>query len=395
MTETAVREYFDVQRSRYHKGSKRQRTQIIDEVVQVTGWHRKSVIRRFNMPANSHKKRPGRPERYGSQVGTAVYQLWVASGQLCSILLHPFLPQLISSLRRHGQLVLDPTIEDLVLSLSRSTLERLLAPRRGPRRIHGQSTTRPGTLLRAQIPLRTWSEWDDATPGFVEIDLLSHAGESAEGFFLYTLTMVDVATGWTELEPVWGKGEARVGGAIHRARMRLPFPLKGVHSDNGSEFINHNFVKYCREHNLRFTRSRPYRKNDNALVEQKNGAVVRKLVGYDRYTSRQALTQLAKIYSLACPRGNYFQPQQHLISKSREGAKVHRRYDPPQTPAQRTLHAGALGEIASQHLLEAIAALSPLQLTQDLDRALEHLWTLAKPAPYGASSAQPVTLHVS
>lgn len=385
MTEKTTQEYLAIQRTRYRRAKRRERGTIIDEVVAVTGWHRKSAIRRLNGHPRLAKERAGRPVEYGAHVGDALLPLWRASGELSSILLHPFLPDLIASLKRHGDLVLDPAVEAQVLTASRATVERLLAPRRPHRQIHGQSMTRPGTLLRHQIPVCTWSERKTRTPGHVGIDLVGHGGDSAEGFFLFTLSMVDPASGWTELEPVWGKGKVRVRSGVHRARMRLPYVVQSIHSDNGSEFINHPFAEYCRQESLAFTRTRPYRKNDNAHTEQKNGALVRRLIGYDRYTSHAARDQLERVYTLVRLRSNYFQPQQHLIEKTREGAKVRKRYDRPRTPLERVLASGVLDEETAQRLRQERDRHSPLQLTQQIERELDRLWDLAAPRPYGAA----------
>ena len=206
----------------------------------------------------------------------------------------------------------------------------------------GRSTTQPGGWLKHQIPVRTFADWDDARPGFLEIDLVAHCGEDGGGFFLHTLCAVDIATGWVELQPVWGKGHKRVRAALHEVRRRLPVRLCGVDTDNGSEFINRALFDYCRFERITFTRSRPYRKNDSAHVEQKNGAIVRALVGYDRYVSRAAYAQLAHVYRLLRLHTNFFQPVQRLVAKSRHGARVTRRYDRAQTPFQRLLAAGTL-----------------------------------------------------
>ena len=223
-----------------------------------------------------------------------------------------------------------------------ATLGRLLAPGAGDAATRGATTTRVGTWLRHEIPIRTFTEWDGVGPGFCEIDLVAHCGSSTEGFYLCTLCTVDIATAWVELEAIWGKGQERVGGGVHRVRQRLPMPLLGIDSDNGSEFINQSFYAYCQKTGVIFTRSRAWKKNDSAHVEQKNGAVVRQLIGYDRFASKAAYAQLARVYRLARLHVNFFQPVQKLVTKHRAGARVHRVFDRAQTPYQRLCASGVL-----------------------------------------------------
>jgi hypothetical protein len=272
-----------------------------------------------------------------------------------------------------------------------ATLGRLLAPARAQRPSRGLTTTRAGTWLRHEIPIRTFTEWDYVGPGFCEIDLVAHCGSSTQGFYLCTLCMVDIATAWVELEAVWGKGHERVGGGVHRARQRLPMPLLGIDSDNGSEFINKSLYDYCVKTGVTFTRSRAWKENDSAHVEQKNGAVVRQLIGYDRFTSKAAYAQLARVYRLARWHVNFFQPVQKLGSKRRAGARVHRVFDRAQTPYQRLCASGVLSAPARAELEALYQRLNPLQLRRELDAALERLWTLAAPDPLRSGHTERAT----
>ncbi len=218
----------------------------------------------------------------------------------------------------------------------------------------------------------------------MEADLVGHCGESTEGFYLNTLCAVDVASGWTECLPVWGKGQERVGGAVHRIRQRLPFPLLGLDSDNGSEFINQHLFSYCHQQGITFTRSRAYKKNDSCHVEQKNGNVVRRLVGYDRYTSKAAYQCLERLYGSVRLYTNFFQPTMKLVSKTRHGAKVHKIYDAAQTPYQRLLRSGVLTESKRQELAATYHYLNPVHLLKQINENLESLWRLAvRPASLG------------
>jgi len=269
-------------------------------------------------------------------------------------------------------------IEAQLCRMSPSTIDRLLHPwhRLGGRRPF--TTTRPGSLLKNSIPIRTFADWQDNRPGFLEIDLVPHCGESTEGFYLTTLSTVDVASGWSECVGVWGKGQERVGAAVHRIRKRLPFPLLGLDSDNGSEFINQHLYTYCQQEGITFTRSRSYKKNDSCHVEQKNWSVVRRLVGYDRYNSRVALETLDRIYHLLRLYGNFFQPMMKLVSKTRHGAKVHKVYDTARTPYQRLLESDVLTEAKRQELVAIYHGLNPVLLLKQINENLEYLWDLAE-----------------
>jgi hypothetical protein len=286
-------------------------------------------------------------------------------------------------------------IEAQLCRMSPSTIDRLLRPwrRLGGRRPF--TTTKAGSLLKNSIPIRTFADWQENRSGFLEVDLVPHCGESAEGFYLTTLSTVDVASGWSECVGVWGKGQERVGGAVHRVRQRLPFPLLGLDSDNGSEFINQHLYSYCQREGIIFTRSRSYKKNDSCHVEQKNWSVVRRLVGYDRYSSRAALETLNRVYDLLRFYINFFQPVMKLVTKTRHGAKVHKVYDTARTPYQRLLEAGVLAEAKQQELAATYYGLNPILLLRQINENLERLWTLAEhpaPQPKGRTKDNSVTM---
>lgn len=379
MTRTSVREYLARQRERYHRLPRSDRSRLLTEMVAVTGYHRKAVLRCLSTlaPRRVSGRAVGRPRRYGADVGRAAQVLWQAAGQIGAKRLQPFVSALMARLVACGELTVRPATAELVRQMSISTLERLLAGARRTVARRGRSTTQPGGWLKHQIPVRTFADWDDARPGFLEIDLVAHCGEDGGGFFLHTLCAVDIATGWVELQPVWGKGHKRVRAALHEVRRRLPVRLCGVDTDNGSEFINRALFDYCRFERITFTRSRPYRKNDSAHVEQKNGAIVRALVGYDRYASRAAYAQLARVYRLLRLHTNFFQPVQRLVAKSRHGARVTRRYDRAQTPFQRLLATGTLSPFRQRELAALYETLNPLRLRRNIDAALAALWRLA------------------
>ncbi len=383
MTRASLREYAAVQRERYRRATRAEKRGLLDEVVSVTGLHRKSAIRLLRRAprAPAEPSRAGRPRRYDASIAAPAAVLWEAAGYIGAHRLQPFVPELLDRLTQWGEVRIAPEIDKLLRQASAATLGRLLAPARAQRPPRGVSTTRVGTWLKHEIPIRTFTEWDDARPGFCEVDLVAHCGSSTEGFYLCTLCAVDIATAWVELQAVWGKGQDRVGGAIHRVRERLPVPLVGLDSDNGSEFINHHLYTYCRQHHITFTRSRAWKKNDSAHVEQKNGAIVRGLIGYDRFVSKAAYAQLAEVHRLARLHVNFFQPVQKLVTKTRTGAHAHRVYDRAQTPYQRLCAAGVLSAAKHDELEALYQSLNPLLLRHQLDAALERLWTLAAPAP--------------
>jgi hypothetical protein len=310
--------------------------------------------------------------------------VWEAADRLCSKRLQPFVPEMVKVLRQHGEQKLDASTEGQLCRMSPSTIDRLLRNYRKVGGRRGLVTTRPRSLLKSSIPIRTFADWQENSPGFLEVDLVAHCGESTEGFYLNTLCAVDVASGWTECLPVWGKGQERVGGAVHKIRQRLPFHLLGLDSDNGSEFINQHLYTYCQRQKVTFTRSRSYKKNDSCHVEQKNGNVVRRLVGYDRYTSRAAYQCLERLYDSVRLYMNFFQPTMKLVSKTRHGAKVNKVYDTARTPYQRLLGAGMLTEVRQQELAATYHGLNPVRLLKQINSNLEQLWRLAQhPASLG------------
>ena len=376
MTRRSVKEYAQAVRARYANGSKAEKGRILDEFTKVTGLHRKAAIRLLGEVRRAKTtKRRGRPTRYGDLL-SPLRTIWEASDRLCSKRLQPFLPEMIKVLRRHGEQRLDAKTQTRLCGMSASTIDRLLRPykSRGVRK--PLSTTRPG-ILKNLVPVRTFSDWDKSKSGFIEIDLVAHCGESAEGFYLNTLCAVDVASGWTECLPVFGKAQMLVRQAVHHVRQRLPCPLLGVDSDNGSEFINQCFYDYCRKEKITFTKSRAYKKNDSCYVEQKNGNIVRRLVGYDRYDTRAAFDCLNRLYACVRLYTNFFQPNAKLVSKTRHGAKVHKVYDTPKTPYQRLLESEALTESKKAQLATSYTCANPTLLLTQMRDNLEQLWRLA------------------
>ncbi len=383
MTRGSIQEYTEAVRWRYLSARKEEKGRILDEFIKVTGYHRKAAIRLLHRKGSQKREtKRGRRRRYGYEAVEALRKVWEASDRLCSKRLKPFIGELARVMRQHGELTINTSLESELCQMSPSTIDRLLRPYKRSGGRHPLSTTKPGSLLRNSIPIRTFTDWQENRPGFLEADLVAHCGESSEGFYLTTLSAVDVASGWSECVGVWGKGQQRVGSAVHRIRQRLPFPLLGLDSDNGSEFINQHLYSYCRREGITFTRSRPYKKNDSCHVEQKNWSVVRRLIGYDRYNSRSALEALNRVYDPLRLYINFFQPMMKLKHKTRHGARVHKVYDIARTPYQRLLETGVLTETKRQELAATYQGLNPVLLLKQINGNLECLWRLAeRPTP--------------
>lgn len=375
MSQRSKRELSDVVRPRYLKASKAGKIKILDEYVAATGFHRKYAIRVLKW---GHKpkglNKAGRRKVYQGGVVQALIQIWEICGRICSKRLHPFLPEMVRVLERHDELILEEETKHLLLAMSRSTIDRCLRPARFETR-HALSTTKPGTLLKQAIPVRTWAEWNETQPGFLELDLVAHCGDTTEGVYLNTLTATDIATGWTECLALAHKTQQAVSQAILELRQRLPFPLLGIDSDNGSEFINDTLYRYCLDEQITFTRSRPYRKNDQAHVEQKNWSVVRHTVGYDRLETADELALLAAIYADLRLYVNYFQPVLKLIGKERVDGKTVKRYDQATTPFRRVL-AQELSLDIKAALMQQYVMLNPVALRTSMDQKVAKLWKL-------------------
>jgi hypothetical protein len=351
----------------------------LDELVAATGYHRKYAIRvlKHGQKAKGLRK-PGRRKVYQGEVVRALIQIWGICGRICSKRLQPYLPEMVAVLERHHELELSADVKAQLLQMSRSTIDRCLKPARFEAQPHGLSTTKPGTLLKKAIPIRTFADWDDARPGFVEVDLVAHCGESTEGQFLNTLTTTDISTGWTECLAVLHRSQQMVFAAIQTMRQRLPFPLLGLDSDNGGEFINDLLYRYCLSEQVTFTRSRPYKKNDQAHVEQKNWSVVRHTVGYDRFEGQAELELLNNLYDDLRLYVNFFQPVLKLVGKEQVGKKTIKQYDEAATPYQRVLSSDQVELAAKARLCHQYLQLNPVKLRRSIDEKVAKLWKIVR-----------------
>jgi hypothetical protein len=379
MSLNSKHELLEVVRPRYSKASKAEKRKILDEFTSATGYHRKHAIRvlKNRVPKHKRRKRTGYRTIYRGEVVQALEQIWEIYGHLCSKRLQPFLPEAIRVLERCQEIQLSNEAKELLLKISSASIDRCLRPVRLTTR-HGLGTTKPGSLLKNLIPVRTFTEWDEERPGFLEIDLVAHCGNTTEGQFLCTLTCTDLCTGWTEVTGLLHRSQEAVAEALCRIRQRLPFPLLGIDSDNGGEFINDLLYRYCLDEQITFTRSRPYQKNDQAHVEQKNWSVVRHTVGYDRWETEQELTLLESIYDDLRLYINFFQPSLKLIAKQRIGNKTIKRYDTAKTPYQRVLERKDISLAAKARLAHLYLQLNPAELRRRIDQKIAQLWKISR-----------------
>lgn len=381
MTHAAIMELADRIRPRYRQADRARKKLILDEFCENTGYHRKAAIRLLNhRPAGNTGKRRGRPRTYeGGELVSALLLLWEASGFVCTNYLPAALPSLIERLEESGGLSFGETVRERLRQISPATCARLLKEHNQHRLKQPYIGRRVASDLSHRIALHTFAELRRLPVGHFEIDLVLHCGMTTGGFFLTTLVAVDITSSWTYCVPVWGKGKERVGGAVARLRREAPFQMLGIHSDNGSEFINNTLYQYCQRQGLEFTHSRPYHKNDQPRVEQRNGSLIRRLIGYGRFTSHQAMAQLDQVYALACQHANFFRPTAKLLRRERQGARVIKIYDAPQTPYQRLLASGGLTSEQEAALRAHYERLNPLALQRQLREAIDALWLLEAP----------------
>lgn len=369
------REVLEAVVPRYWAARGDEKRRILDEFVAITGYHRKYAIHVLrHLPEPRRVRRRQRQRKYGLPVQAALVQLWRIANCICGKRLAPYLPELIAALERHHELQLEPSVKSLLLRISAATVDRLLNGERRKWRTVGLGTTRPGSLLKKGIPIRIFTDWNDDHPGFLEVDLVAHCGDSVQGQFLYSLVLTDISTGWTECVALLNRGQHQVRDAIAAVRQHLPFPLLGIDSDNGSEFINDILLRYCRQEHITFTRSREYHKNDQAHVEQKNWTVVRQIVGHDRYEGPLACSKLDSLYRVLRRYVNFCQPQLKLIAKQRIGSKVKKQYDTATTPYHRIQAAQDVSPGYKIRLAAQYPAINPAALLRTIESLQKDLW---------------------
>jgi hypothetical protein len=374
-------------RERYARADRLGRGRLLDEVCEVTGYHRKAVIRLMRRPPSSpRRRRPGRSVQYGPALVTTLRRIWAAAGYPWSVRLKALLPTWLPWARRRWSL--SEEVARKLLAISPRQIDRCLHRFKSELRKRQYGRTKPGTLLKHQIPLKV-DRWDVAVPGFTEIDLVAHSGDRADGEFIHSLNVTDIHTTWVETRAVLGKGQHDVQEALEHLRQALPFRLRGIDSDNGSEFINHHLRAYCARHAIQFTRGRPYKKDDNAHIEQKNWTHVRKLVGYERYDSSVALAAINALYADLRLLQNLFLPSVKLREKRRVGARLRRRYDLARTPLERLTECAEADQQKLTQLQTLQHQLDPFELARRIDQALTGLQRLANRRVSPAAPTRP------
>lgn len=371
---------------RYLKANKDSKKKILDEFCATTKYHRKSAIRKLkelqNTPhikesiAGKHTR--NRERIYDGYVEAVVEKIYIALGGIGSRRIGPIIETVLAKGIKFGHIITDPVTEMKVLAMSRSTLDRMVTSIRERNAIKGISTTRPGALLKSEIPLRV-GVWEETDPGFFEIDLVAHCGDNGAGNFISTLNTTDIATGWFEAEPCMGKAQERILEGLKMIGDRLPSKILGIDSDNGSEFINRQLYEYCNKKDIIFTRSRPYKKNDNAHIEQKNYTTVRQVLGYQRFDTEEVFKLMVELY-----RGplrlyiNFFQPSVKCIEKTRVGSKIKKIYDIAQTPYDRVLAHPKISQKKKEEHQLLFDTLDPFKLRKEIDDLVRKIQRLSK-----------------
>jgi hypothetical protein len=368
---TTRRELIEAVGERYRRANRDGKRQILDEFLKLTGYHRKHAIRVLCREVRRPKAKPGPQRRYNDEVRAALITLWEAADRICGKRLKAVIPTLVESMTRYGHLSLTDDLRERLAGISAATIDRLLRDVReqafgGQRRRAGGV----GNAIRRAVPVRTFADWNDPLPGYLEIDFVEHCGGvKIDGDFVHSLVMTDIATGWTECLAMPFRNHAFVIEHIERVRSALPFPLRGLDSDNDTAFMNEVVFDFCKNTGIELTRSRPYKKNDQAWVEQKNGSIVRRLVGYGKLRGMEDTETLASLYRVSRLYINYFQPSFKLKSKTRHGARVTKHYEAPLTPLERVLRAASVPEATKQQLREQFRSLDPVELLRRMREA--------------------------
>lgn len=365
---------------RYKRATKKQKGTILNEFVKLTGYTRvyaRYVLRYTKKPQNTGCIAKERINTYDHKALKSLKEIWYIMDFMCGKRFAPALKEVIPILEKYEEISLEKEVRKKLLTISPATIDRLLSGERRKFQLKGKSNTKPGTLLKHQIPIRTFSDWDDKRPGFLEFDLVGHDGGNSRGDFMQTLDGTDISTGWTETQGVRNKAQKWVFLAIEDIRNRLPFKLLGIDSDNGSEFINHELFRYCEQNKITFTRSRSSKKNDNCFVEQKNYSVVRRAVGYLRYDTEEELSILNKLYQHLRLYTNFFLPAMKLLKKTRIGSKVSKTYDQPKTPYRRILESSEISDKYKQKLKAEYSNLNPAFLKREITKLQNVLFDIA------------------
>ena len=377
------KEIIEKYKIKYQKANKKMKGQILTNVCDTTGYSRDRAARLLGEDKSCFREKSkgkrGRKINYDPNVITVLKKIWTLLDFACGKRLKAGIKPMIEALERHNEMIFEKEIKNKLLNISASSIDRLLKPIKNDLSFKGKSTTKPGSLLKKDIPVRLGTEWDDAIPGYVEIDLVAHCGGSTHGEFVSTLDVTDICTGWTESRAVVNKAQIHVFNALMNIEENIPFAYLGIDSDNGSEFINSHLYRYCKANNICFTRGRPNKSNDNCYVEQKNWSVIRKNIGYCRYEGNEAVELLNSYYSQLRFYTNFFLPQTKLISKIRENAKIIKKYEKPKTPYQRILDSDDISDETKQELTKLYLTLKPIEIKEKMVSLTNKLRKIAIP----------------
>ncbi|HEW78700.1 MAG TPA: transposase [Phycisphaerales bacterium] len=373
------KELVEALKVQYRKSSKMEKTQILNQFIKVSGYHRKHAIRLLTTGKNSDHNDSSKIIKsrriYNEAVKEALIILWEAADRICGKRLKAILPSLIDSMQRHGHLNLDAEVKKQLLKVSAATIDRLLFPIRD--RSQSRRKKRRIKKVGNQIPVRTFNDWNDPNPGYLEIDFVVHGGGLISGSLIYTLVSTDISSGWTEFIPLLAREQSLVVEGLKAIFQQIPFPVLGIDSDNDSAFINETLLAFSREYNIEFTRSRAYHKNDQAWIEQKNGAIIRKMVGHDRFSGVIACKALANLYKATRLYVNYFQPSFKLREKTRDGSKYKRTYEPPSTACDKLLKHPLVNDQIKENLRSQRQQLDPIKLLHNIRQSQSTLSAIA------------------
>src|SRR5215472_1305025 len=365
-------------RKEYEQADMEGRGRLLDEAQKRTGLNRKYLIRTLNGPLRPGAlRRRRRSRKYGAAVGSALVELWEVFDFPCGQRLAPLLRREVGRLRRLGELRCSDEVAEKLEQMSPKTVDRLLVRERQVRRLQRVRNPAAQPLMYQRVPVKVAAEWDTQEVGNVQVDYVAHCGRSTGGEYVHTISAVDIASGWWEGIAIARRSQQATELGVEQIRQRTPFRIKELHPDNDSGLLNELLWRYCRHWRIRLSRSRPYRKNDNAWVEQKNWTHVRKVVGYGRYESPAELELMNQIYELSRLFQNFFQPVMKLQRKQRIGGHIQRFYDTPQTPYERLVASGQLKKHALRELFAVYESLNPAELHRRLRALREQLFDLA------------------
>ena len=396
----------NVVRDEYGKAPKTRKAQILDEFCKLTGYNRSYAARKLRQPKENRlrqkckkafQQQRGRKRKYTRDCVEPLVTVWSVMDFACGKRVAAGMKDVLDALLRSGEMSLNKETENKLRTVSASTIDRLLVVQRHQMCLKGRATTKPGSLLKSQIPIRTGTQWDEKCPGYVEMDTVAHCGVSTHGQYVVTLDVIDIETGWSEQRAALNKAGKHIYAEFKEIRARLPFPLYGIDCDSGAEFINGLMYRYCQEEGIAFTRGRPYKKNDGCHVEQKNWSIVRQTIGYGRFETRDECILLNRIYDELRLLTNFFMPSQKLIGKERDGGRIIRTLDKPLTPYRRVLESKHITDMVKFGLSEIFETLNPAALRRDVVQLVGELYKLSSQlhGPQGGqvNGASPATRH--